>query len=161
MTARYRLPDGSIYEVTIGTEGQPDIDARLNESPSFADMELDSLSGRDLDAKIARRLFGLKVEPRENTRTRQRDFVYEVHPGQWVQVAYYSSGSAWLEVVSELSKRGWTRIETPVRAGSHWNEPGDPTVVFQHTDGRRVDATGPENTALCRAALKAVDATPQ
>lgn len=123
---------------------------------SFEGMAPDHLSGRSLDAEVAPRLFSLSVQPRENSRTHQLDFVYQVHVGQLVQVPYYSSGSAWLNVSEELSKRGWTKVPMPRHLGTQWNEGDGPTVVLQHADGRRVEATGPENVALCRAALQAV-----
>ncbi len=43
-------------------------------------MNVDELSGRALDAEVARRVFGLTFEERTNARTREKDF-YEVHPG--------------------------------------------------------------------------------
>jgi hypothetical protein len=53
-------------------------------------VNIDALSGRELDAAVAREVFGLKAEPRTNARTHETDYVYEVHPGQWVRVALYS-----------------------------------------------------------------------
>lgn len=98
-------------------------------------IDSDSLpTGRELDASIARHLFGFEVEERTNTRTRERDFVQRTPSGRdWVRVAFYSrSMGASLEVLAELRKRGWTRVDTLWREGSRWNEPGDPTVVLQH-----------------------------
>lgn len=121
-------------------------------------MNSPELSDSALDAAVARDVFGLEVEERTNTRTRERDFVERTPSGRdWVRVAFYSrSMGASLEVVAELRKRGWTRVDTLWREGSRWNEPGDPRVILQHDDGRRVEATGPANEALCRAAIKAV-----
>jgi hypothetical protein len=122
-------------------------------------MTIDDLTGRELDAAIAERLFGLKVEARANARTGQKDFVYVVRPEapnrEWVRVAFYSASmGASLEVESEMQKRGWKREYD--RVGGEWNEPSEQRVVLEHTDGRTVEAFGPVNVALCRAALKAV-----
>jgi hypothetical protein len=38
-----------------------------------------------------------------------------------------------------------------------WHSPNDAHVVLEHADGRVVTATGPINTALCLAAIKAVE----
>ena len=117
-------------------------------------MDIQSLSGRDLDAMVAQHVFGLVVEPRDNSRTGQHEFVYEVHPGQWVRVAYYASSmSASITLEVALKDRGWTR---KAGAGGNWSGPGDVHVILEHTDGRTVEATGRLNEALCRAALKAI-----
>lgn len=69
----------------------------------------------------------------------------------WVRVPFYSrSFDASIYVEVELQRRGWKRRET--RAG----EPSDARVVFEHAAGRTVEASGSEDEALCRAALKAV-----
>jgi len=116
-------------------------------------MNFDTLSGRDLDAMTAQHLFGLKVEPRTNARTGERDYVYEENSGGWVRVAFYAeSMSASISVDAALQKRGWKRT------GSDWDDPGVQRVVLVHADGRRVEAPGPYKEALCRAALKAVSA---
>ena len=74
-----------------------------------------------------------------------------MHPGQWVRVAFYTASmTASLNVELALRDRGWTRTEPQDRAV------GDVRVVLTHTDGRTVEATGPLNEALCRAALKAM-----
>jgi hypothetical protein len=124
-------------------------------------MNIDDLTGRPLDAAVAERLFGLLVEERANARTGKKDFVAIVRPDaptrEWVQVAYYSvSMAASITVSVELQNRGWKRKESQV--GGEWNEPSEERVVLEHTDGRTVEAFGPVNVALCRAALKAVGA---
>ena len=53
-------------------------------------MGIDQESGRALEAAIARRLFGLETEERQNTRTRERDFVCREPGKQWVRVPYYT-----------------------------------------------------------------------
>jgi hypothetical protein len=114
-------------------------------------MNGDELSGRALDAEIARRVFRVMVEERTNPRTGEKDLVYEVHPGQWVRIAFYSASTvASLNVELALRDHGWTRTEPRERVS------GDVRVVLKHADGRVVEATGPMNTALCLAALKAV-----
>lgn len=114
----------------------------------------DDLSACDLDPVVAERVFGLRVEERVNARTGQRDFVNATPSGRdWVRVAFYSgSMGAALEVEYQLHKRGWRRTEPRGRATS------DVRVVLEHADGRTVEATGPANEALCRAALKAMEA---
>ena len=36
-------------------------------------------------------MFGLLIEPRANSRTGEKDFLYAVHPGQWVRVPFYTA----------------------------------------------------------------------
>jgi hypothetical protein len=116
-------------------------------------MNVDAFIGRALDAEVARRVFGLTVEPRTNSRTGEKDFVYEVQPGQWVVVPFYTgSMAASISVEVALQQRGWKRKEWR----GAWKAPNDVRVVLEHSDGRTVEATGPINTALCLAALKAV-----
>src|SRR5713226_728104 len=57
-------------------------------------MNVDTLSGRELDAMVAQHVFGLFIEPRTNSRTGEKDFVHEVHPGQWVLVPLYTASMA-------------------------------------------------------------------
>jgi hypothetical protein len=57
---------------------------------------------------------------------------------------------ACITVELALQDRGRKRTEPRVRAT------GDVRVVLEHADGRTVEALGPVNEALCRAALKAV-----
>ncbi len=113
--------------------------------------DVESLSGRDLDAMVAQHVFGLLVGSQTNTRTGKQEYVCAIHPGSVVQVAYYSSTmSASLTLEVELKRRGWERVLDP------WSHPGDQGVVLMHTDGRRVEAPGSLREALCRAALKAL-----
>ena len=114
--------------------------------------DVDDLKGRDLDAMVARYVFDLEVEPRVNARTRERDAVCRLPNGEWVRVAFYSgSMGASLNVQLALRDRGWTRKEPTGKVS------GDVRVILEHADGRTVEATGPMNVALCRAALKAVE----
>ena len=113
-------------------------------------MNVHGLSGRELDALVAQQLFGLQVQERANLKTGEQDFVYNARPQaptpEWVRVPFYAAGfGASITVEVELQKRGWRRKEA--------SEPG---VVLEHADGRTVEAVGPLNEALCRAALKAV-----
>jgi hypothetical protein len=118
-------------------------------------VNVDDLSGRELDALVAERLFGLEVEPRTDTRTDEMDAVCRTPGGEWVRVAFYGiTLSASIGVEAELQHRGWKRKASTSRA--NWNEP----VVLEHSDGRTVEASGPRYEALCRAALKAVLHTP-
>ena len=114
-------------------------------------MEIDELTGRDLDALVAERLFGLEVEERTNTRTGEKDVVCRAPGKDWVGVAFYSASmGASLNVQLAVQDRGWNWI------GPRPQGTGDIRVVLEHTDGRTVEASGPVNVALCRAALKAV-----
>ncbi len=116
-------------------------------------MNVDTLSGRDLDAMVAQHVFGLLIEPRTNSRTGEKDFVYEVHPGQWVVVPFYTASmAASISVEVALQQRGWKRKEWR----GAWKAPNDVHVVLEHSDGRSVEGVGLLNEALCRAALKAV-----
>ena len=64
------------------------------------------LSGRALDAEIARRVFGYEVESRTNARTGEIDFVQQAPSGRdWVRVAFYASSGAAINVGVELQKR--------------------------------------------------------
>jgi hypothetical protein len=124
-------------------------------------MNVDQLSGRQLDIAISRLVFGHQVEERPNAGTGEPDAVYNAsldeNAPMWVRVPFYSiSFAASIEVELELQKKGWKRQEA--RAGSHWQEPGGLRVILEHADGRTVGAFGSENEALCRAALKAVTA---
>jgi hypothetical protein len=117
-------------------------------------VNVDTLSGRNLDAMVAQHVFGMLVERRTNSRTGEKDFLYAVHPGQWVRVPFYTASmGASINVEVEMQKRGWKRI---VLANVHRNSPNDAHVVLVHSDGREVLAAGLLNEALCRAALKAV-----
>ena len=75
-------------------------------------MSVDHFSGRDLDALVAQHVFGLQVEPRTNSRTGEKDFLYAVHPGQWVRVPFYAASmGASINVEVALQDRGWKRTE--------------------------------------------------
>lgn len=122
-------------------------------------MDTDDLRGRDLDALVAQRVFGLQVKERANARTGQKDFVYALRPEapnrDWVRVPVYTASmEASINIELSLRDRGWRRTEPRVRAR-------DARVVLEHGDGRRVEAFGPVNEALCRAALEAVEHEPR
>ena len=117
----------------------------------------DAASGRQLDALIARYLFNLEVEERENTRTHDIDIVCREPGKSWSQCAYFAGGmGASLNVQYELSRRGWTWRHDR-GSGSRWSQPGAGRVVLEHTSGRVVEAEGATvSEALARAAVKAV-----
>ncbi|HKC46116.1 MAG TPA: hypothetical protein VKB63_00840, partial [Gemmatimonadales bacterium] len=76
--------------------------------PSRDGMNPDTASGRQLDAMIARYLFNLEVEERENIRTREMDIVCREPGKAWSRCAYFADGiGASLNVEYELSRRGW------------------------------------------------------
>jgi hypothetical protein len=135
----------------------PRLSICLSARSNFLRMGPDQLRGRDLDAMVARHVFGLPVEQRTNSRTGERDFLYAVHPGQWVRVPFYTASmGASITVEVEMQKRGWKRI---VLASHERKAPNEAHVVLVHSDGREVSAAGLLNEALCRAALKAVEQT--
>ncbi len=115
-------------------------------------MSVETLSGRDLAAAVAQHVFGTVVEPRVNPLTAERDYVQRTPSDRdWVQVGFYTaSGQAAINVEQALRDRGWRRTEPSE------HPTGVTRVVFVHVDGRTVEAFGPMNTAVCRAALKAV-----
>jgi hypothetical protein len=117
-------------------------------------VNIDDLTGRELDAMVAQRLFGLEVEARTNTRTSEKDVVCRQPGKQWVRVTFYSrSMGASLNVELAARDRGWQWT------GPRERTTADVRVVLEHADGRTVEAFGPVNEALCRAALKAVEET--
>ena len=123
-------------------------------------MDIDDLSGRELDALVGQRVFGLQVEERQNARTGEKDFLYALRPEtpnqEWVRVPQYSvSFGASIKVELALGDRGWKR--KAMALGSSWNEPSSVRVVLKHADGRTVEALGLVNEALCRAALNALE----
>jgi hypothetical protein len=112
-------------------------------------MDVDSLSGRELEAMVAQHVFGLKIEQRMNAHTGEKDFLCEVHPGQWNRCAFYTTSmAASIHLEMRLRELGWQRKASRMT--------GSQTVVLEHADGRTVEATSPINEALARAALKAV-----
>lgn len=118
-------------------------------------MNIDELIGRQLDLAVARHVLGHEVEERPNLKTGEMDAVYSTSlrtsNATWVRVPFFSqSSSAALQVELVLQKRGWKRTEPSAPAE------GDVRVVLRHPDGRAVEAFGPMNVALCRAALRAV-----
>ena len=119
-------------------------------------MNLDELTGRQLDLAVARHVFCHQVEERRNLRTGEVDAVYSLgmrtsNP-TWVRVPYYSETlSASIQVEGELLKLGWKRKD--VRSNPDLTR----RVVLEHPDGRTVEAVGQPDEAICRAALKALE----
>ena len=69
----------------------------------------------------------------------------------WVRVPLYSqTPSALAQVEVELQKRGWKRMDARAAPESEMR------VILEHADGRTVEAIGPVNEAICRAALRAM-----
>jgi len=120
-------------------------------------IDIDDVNGRDLDKLVAKHVFGYQVESRTNTRTGEKDLVYNATPEaltpSWLRLPFYSAGiAAAITVEMDLLKHGWTRKTPPL--GSPESDRG--RVVLAHRDGRHVEAIGSGNEALCRAALKAM-----
>ncbi len=111
----------------------------------------DALAGRDLDIAVAQYVFGLEVEARLNTRTRERDAVGRHAKQAWARVALYGANkAASLNLEIRLEELGWKRMTRPRATGPQ-------EVVLVDEDGRMVRARGESlSEALCRAALKAV-----
>jgi hypothetical protein len=120
-------------------------------------VNVDDLTGRELDMAVAKHVLGYAVEERINTTTGEKD-AFSQQPGQgkaWVRVAFYgASMGAALNVEYELQHRGWRRrgVTGTVKEPTTLAE-----VILDHGDGRSVKAVGESRgEALCRAALKAV-----
>ena len=117
-------------------------------------MDIDKLSGVELNAEVAERLMGIKdvqsqVEPSGNV-----EYVYDAEPGVRLRVPLYCASPAACAMVERKLKPRWKRIapRADERPG-----PGVPTtVVYESLDGkRRVEAAGSSfEEAVCRAALK-------
>ena len=119
-------------------------------------MGVNELGGRELDAEVARRVFGFEVEQRANKRTGAPDFVYRMGGNDsWLRVPEYSrSMAASIALQNDLNRRGWHRVRS---VGGPEPAPGIPgTVTIRHTDGRPVEVAGVLREALCRAALRAM-----
>ena len=113
-------------------------------------------SGRELDAEVARHVFGFEVEQRTNKRTGAPDFAYRMGENDsWLRVPQYSQTlAARITLENELNCRGWHRVRS---VGGHEPAPGIPgTVTLKHSDGRLVEASGLVEEALCRATLHAL-----
>ena len=123
---------------------------------------MNGLGGRDLDALVAEHVFGFQVQRRTDP-TGAQDYCYNASPAarppSWVRVPDYTRCVvASLDVERKLQALGWRRHTPP----PGWR-PGPAhviTLVLEHRDKRRVQAAGPYETALCRAALKVVANTP-
>jgi|SRR6266851_5814836 len=121
----------------------------------FLSITPDQLTGRELDAAVARRVFGYEIEPRRSARTGEQAFLYNAEPESrvpvWGRVPLYTTDmAASLHLELHLQKCGWRRV------ASNSKDIGDGRVILRHTDGRTVEAFGLASVALCRAALKAV-----
>lgn len=123
-------------------------------------MDVDGLCGRELDVLVAQYLFGLEVQRRTDPTTGEQDHFYNARPQarapSWVRVPEYGRCVvASLDVEKKLEDLGWRRHTPP----PGWR-PGPPhviTIVLEHRDRGRVQAVATFETALCRAALKAVE----
>ena len=118
--------------------------------------DIDTLSGRALDAAVAQRPFGFQVEPRINSRTHKPEILRRLDNGEFVVLPYFSTRmSAGLEVGERVRRLGWTLNE----ASS--NQRPDAAGLYRLTlngpNGQRVAASGQTwELALARAALKAL-----
>jgi hypothetical protein len=119
-------------------------------------VNVDALTGRELDMAVAKHVLGYEIEERVDTTTGEKD-AFSRPRGQgkgWVRVASYgASMGASLNVEYELQHRGWTRrVTRTVKEPTTLAE-----VILDHRDGRSVKAVAESLAkALCRAALKAV-----
>ncbi len=118
-------------------------------------VSIDELSGRVLDAALARHLFGFQVEARCNARTGELYYVERREGEDWSRVPCFSAaGSYWaLAVEFKLSDFGWHL--TPASEARR-QATGHVRFVLER-DGARVEGTaGTFEAALCVAALRAV-----
>jgi len=91
------------------------------------------MADRELDALVAKQIFGLKVEERTNLRTGQRDYLHAVgsNPAEpsWVRLPEFPVNTAPnLNVEGWLRHLDWTRI-APTRKAPL----GEVEVVFRNT----------------------------
>ena len=114
-------------------------------------MNIDALSGRELDTAVAKRLFGYAIAERVNPKTGKPDAVYRLPSGDWARVPSYAARiTASIQVEVRLEDLGWKRLPAPKVTGPQ-------EVVLVGKDGRSVKAKGESlGEALARAALKAV-----
>ncbi len=121
--------------------------------------DIDTLSGRALDAALAQRLFGYEVKERLNGRTHQPEFLRRLDNDQWVVIPYYSTRlSASLEVGERLHRLGWTVDET--LSNRRKDVAALYRVALNGPQGKQVAASGESwELALARAALRAVAST--
>ena len=120
---------------------------------------MDSLCGRELDALVAQCLFGLEVRRRPDRATGEQEIFYNatsraLSPPLIRVPEYCGCASASTAVENKLQDWGWRRHSPP--PGWRPKSTHAVLVVLEHRDKRRVQAMGPFETALCRAALKAV-----
>jgi len=114
----------------------------------------DDLSGRPLDAAIARHVFGLEIEERTNTKTGAKDWVCREPGKQWLVVSFYGSLAASVKLNVELQRLGWQVKASPF---GRRPDPAGTYLVTLVNGEQQVDAAGRSyEEALGRAALKAV-----
>jgi hypothetical protein len=70
------------------------------------------VNGRELDAEVARRVFGLEGEERANKRTGELDFVHRISGSDsWLRVPEYSQTlTASITLENELATRGESMV---------------------------------------------------
>lgn len=114
-------------------------------------MNVDALSGRELDAAVAHHVFGLAVELRTNTKTHQQEYVYPANDGGVLLVPRYAYSLApSLHVQVWLQEQGWLKTAPLINP-----PPGETArVTYQHTDGRTMEAHGFPEEAVARIAVK-------
>jgi hypothetical protein len=119
-------------------------------------MNPDNLSGRALDAAVARYVFGLEVEGRTNARTGDRDWVCREPESDWNRVAFYGSLGASIKLELRLADLSWKVKPSPFG----WTpDASGVALVTLLNGGRQVDTSGGTfEEALCRAAIKAIAA---
>lgn len=117
----------------------------------------ETVSGRELDASVARDLFGLEVQERTNARTGERDFVCREPGRDWNRVAFYGSLGASIKLELRLSDLGWMVKPSPL--GRQPDASGVARAVLINGE-REVEGMGTTFAeALSRAALRAMAST--
>ena len=120
------------------------------------DDDIETLTGRPLDAALERRLFGYDVEERVSSRTHKPELLRRLDNDVWVVIPYYSTRmSAGLNVGDQLRRLGWTVDEAS--SNRRPDVGGRYFVTLNGHEGERVTASGESwELALARTALKTV-----
>jgi hypothetical protein len=118
-------------------------------------VRIDELSGRELEALVAQRLFGHEVEERAGRTSGTRDYSYLAGPDHWTPVPGYAANlSAHLLVATWLTEHGWSTLIAD-RKADRWQ------VVLPKVGTGDVEAVGDHQyEAFARAAVRAGRAAP-
>jgi hypothetical protein len=114
----------------------------------------DHLTGRALDAAVARLVFSLDAQERTNARTGARNWVCREPGRDWNVVAYYGSLGASIKLELKLADIGSKVKPSPL---GRTPDASGVVLVSLVIGEQQVAGSGHSfEEALCRAALKAV-----